>query len=128
MSFGRICFARGREERRDLGFDGLAHLRLTEERIVRAVEFAEIFLREVARTKGAAFLFEEGGGNARAVGGRDAEAGPFLAGGPLVVEESALAVGRAKEPEAAAADREHGTKGAIEFIGHARGFIDEHER
>ena len=41
--------------------DGSADLLLVEERIVGAVEFAEIFLGEVAGPEGAAFLFEEGG-------------------------------------------------------------------
>ena len=92
------------------------------------MEFAKVILGEVARPEGAALLLEEAGRDARAFGGGHSEASPFVAAaGPFVVKEAAFAVGRAEEPEAAAADREHGTKGAVEIIGDARGFVDEQQ-
>ena len=96
---------------------GAADLGFVEKRVVGGVELAKIFLREVARSEGAAFLFEKARRDAGAFGGGNGEAGPIVSAvGPFVVEEAALAIGSAEEPEAAAADGEHGTEGAIEFV------------
>ena len=118
-----------RREERITSVYGSADLSFVEKRVVCGVELAQIFLREVARSESPAFLFEETCSNAGAIGGGDAEPGPAISAiGPFVVEEAALAVWSTQEPQASAAHGEHGTEGAIEFVGNAGGFVDEHQR
>ena len=46
---------------------------------------------------------------------------------PFAIEEAALAVGRAEEPDGAAADGEHGSEGTVEFVTDEGRFVeDEH--
>ena len=91
-------------------------------------ELAEVFLAEGAVAHGEALSFEEGAGDARAVGGGDADAGPVAGGaGPGLLEETALAVRGAHEPQGAVADGEHRGDRVEQVVGDAGRFVDEEE-
>ena len=94
-----VCRGRyGRGRRIRLGGPGLA-----EDGVGRREELAHVFLAEVVRAEVAEFLCEEVGWDAGAFVRRDFEARPIFAVDPFAIEEAALAVGRAEEPDGAAA-------------------------
>ena len=117
-----------RKQRRSVLGDGSADGVFFEESIVSGIELTHIFLMEVALTQDFALFFEKFGGDARAFGGGDAEAGPAVAAlRPLAIKEALFAVGRAEEPEVAAAGGEHGAERGVELVRYLRGFIDDEE-